>query len=449
VGRRGRSNKNREPITVELTQMAPKGAVGLDEKGRSWRVWGAPIGATVTAWPGRKQTARRIELLEAPPNMQTPPCPIFGLCGGCQFQEMGLDPQRAAKLEMVERLVGHPSEPIRGADQGYGYRNKLELSFGVRRYLPEAEKDGESDGTWLGFHPPGWFSKIVPVSRCELASEGINEAIAVLFEDLPQPAWDNQSHTGHWRHVVFRQGEQLVVNLVTHPDADEAQVMAVAQRLGALEHVGGVVWTVTDRMSDVASGETAAVLYGESTVDFEMNGVRLRLPHQAFFQVNTDGARILFETIREALGPPAGATLLDLYCGVGAIGLVLGREYERILGVELVEPAIEVARENAAINGIESEWYAGTVESVLPTLELGGAKHVVVDPPRAGLHPKAALFLATLDAEVLVYVACSPTSLGRDRLVLEEGGWSLERLWTVDLFPQTPHVEAVARFVRR
>jgi tRNA/tmRNA/rRNA uracil-C5-methylase (TrmA/RlmC/RlmD family) len=179
-----------------------------------------------------------------------------------------------------------------------------------------------------------------------------------------------------------------------------------------------------------------------------MDGVRLRLPHQAFFQVNTAGARILFETIREALGPSSGATLLDLYCGVGAIGLVLGRAYERVLGVELVEPAIEVARENAALNGVVSEWYAGTVESVLPKLELSGAKHVVVDPPRAGLHPKAAQFLATLDAEVLVYVACSPASLGRDKLVLEEGGWSMERLWTVDLFPQTPHVEAVARFVR-
>jgi len=361
---------------------------------------------------------------------------------------MELTPQRAAKLEMVERLVGHPSEPIRGDAQGYGYRNKLELSFGVRRYLPEAEKDGDPSGTWLGFHPPGWFSKIVPVSRCELASEGINEAISVLFEDLPEPAWDNQSHTGHWRHVVFRQGEQLVVNLVTHPDADASQVKSVADRLGALDHVGGVVWTVTDRVSDVASGETAAVLYGQSTVDFEMNGIRLRLPHQAFFQVNTAGARILFETIREALGPADGATLLDLYCGVGAIGLVLGGEYERVLGVELVEPAIDVARENAAINGIDSEWYAGTVESVLPQLELSGAKHVVVDPPRAGLHPKAAKFLAGLDAEVLVYVACSPASLGRDRLLLEAGGWVLEQLWTIDLFPQTPHVEAVARFVR-
>ena len=153
MGRRGRRNKNREPITVKLTQLAPKGAVGLDEAGRSWRVWGAPIGATVTAWPGRKQTARRIEVVEPPPNMQAPPCPIFGLCGGCQFQEMELNPQRAAKLEMVERLVSHPSEPIRGADQGYGYRNKLEPSFGVRRYLPEAEKDGDPHGNWLGFHP--------------------------------------------------------------------------------------------------------------------------------------------------------------------------------------------------------------------------------------------------------------------------------------------------------
>ena len=119
-----------------------------------------------------------------------------------------------------------------------------------------------------------------------------------------------------------------------------------------------------------------------------------------------------------------------------------------MVGVELIPEAIEVARANAELAGIESEWHAGKVEEVLPTLELDAPRHLVVDPPRAGLHPKAARFVASLEAEVLVYVACSPSSLARDRLTLEDGGWRLDGLWTVDLFPQTLHVEAVARFVR-
>jgi 23S rRNA (uracil-5-)-methyltransferase RumA len=324
----------------------------------------------------------------------------------------------------------------------------LELSFGVRRYLPEADKEADPHGDWVGFHPPGWFSKIVPIDACPIASDGINRVVGAIAAAVPGPAWDNQNHTGHWRHVVIREGEGLVVNLVTHPDVDPQAVKDVATRLAAIEGVEGVVWTVTDRMSDVAQGETRAVLYGESTVSIELGGVKMALPHEAFFQVNTEGAAILFDTISEALGAPSGATLLDLYCGVGAIGLVLGQQFDRVIGIELLESAIEVARSNAVANGVNGEWYAGAVEAVLPTLNIDGPRHIIVDPPRAGLHPKAAEFLAGMAGEVLVYVACSPSSLGRDREVLEKGGWRLENIWTVDLFPQTPHVEAIARFVR-
>ena len=147
-------------------------------------------------------TARRIEIQAPSPDAVEPVC-TSSVCGGCQYQEMPLAAQRREKQAMVERLVGHPSAPVRGHTDGYGYRNKLELSFGVRRYLPEDDKDGQSEGEWLGFHPPGWFSKIVPVPACPLASEGINDAIA-LIQDASSPAWNSQDHTGHWRHVVSR-----------------------------------------------------------------------------------------------------------------------------------------------------------------------------------------------------------------------------------------------------
>ncbi len=447
MGRRGRRKKNRVPVSVHLRRLQPKGAEGEDAEGRTWRVWASPVGAVISAWPGRKRTARRISIETPSPDAVTPQCSLFGLCGGCQYQEMPLEAQRREKQAMVERLVGHQSAPIRGHTAGYGYRNKLELSFGVRRYLPEDEKDGESEGHWLGFHPPGWFSKIVPVPACPLASDGINAAIGLIQDADVSPAWNNQDHTGHWRHVVCREGDRVVINLVTHPDVHPPDVATVAEQLMATEEVGGVIWTVTDRLSDVASGETRQI-WGEPTVSFEMGGVQLSLPHEAFFQVNTEGARVLFETITEALGDGHDATLLDLYCGVGAIGMIVGRQHRSILGVELIPAAVEVARENAEANGIAGRWLSGKVEDVLTALDIEGPRHVIVDPTRAGLHPKVARFLADYEADRLIYVACSPASLARDREILESGGWHMTALWTIDLFPQTPHVEAVARFIR-
>ena len=447
MGRRGHRKKNREPITVKLERLQPKGAEGEDDAGRTWRVWAAPVGAVVSAWPGRKQSARRIGIETPSADAVAPACSLFGVCGGCQYQEMPLERQRAEKQAMVERLVGHASRPIRGDGAGYGYRNKLELSFGVRRFLPDDERDAPSEGDWLGFHPPGWFSKIVPVPQCPLASSGINAALEDVHDASLGPAWDNQAHCGQWRHVVLREGHHVVVNLVTHPSVDPASVERVADRLLARDEVGGVVWTTTDRLSDVASGDTQRT-WGDPLVRLEMAGVQLALPHDAFFQVNTEGARVLFETVAEALGEPGDATLLDLYCGVGAIGLIVGQGHREILGVEVVDSAVQIAAGNAKANGISGRWIAGKVEDVLADLPLKGARHVVVDPPRAGLHPKVARFLSTYDAERLVYVACSPTSLARDRELLEDGGWRLDQLWTIDLFPQTPHVEAVARFVR-
>lgn len=447
MGRRGRRKKNRTPVAVLLKRLQPKGAEGEDTDGRTWRVWASPVGAVVSAWPGRKQTARRIAIETPSPDAVEPACSLFGLCGGCQYQEMPLTAQRREKQAMVERLLGFPSAPVRGHADAYGYRNKLELSFGVRRYLPEDDKDGQSEGDWLGFHPPGWFSKIVPVVNCPLASDGINAAIAVVQEESPSPAWNNQDHSGHWRHVVCREGDHVVVNLVTHPDADAGSVASVAERLIETQRAGGVVWTVTDRLSDVASGETRQV-WGDPKVSLQVAGVTLSLPHDAFFQVNTEGAKILFATISEALGEGRDATLLDLYCGVGAIGMIVGREHRSVLGVEIVESAVEVARMNATSNGIAGRWLAGKVEDVLDELDIDGPRHVIVDPPRAGLHPKVAQYLASYDADRLVYVACSPASLARDREILEAGGWTLKGLWTVDLFPQTPHVEAVARFAK-
>ena len=178
-----------------------------------------------------------------------------------------------------------------------------------------------------------------------------------------------------------------------------------------------------------------------------LGGLRFDLAPLAFFQTSTEGAEILVHTIGEALGS-GHELLLDLYCGTGSIGICLADHAERVLGIEEVEAAIDNARANALSNGVSAEYRVARVESALDALAGGERVAAVVDPPRAGLHPKVALKLAAAQLDVLVYVACNPGSLGRDRVALEAGGWTLERAWAVDLFPQTGHLEVVARFVR-
>jgi 23S rRNA (uracil1939-C5)-methyltransferase len=454
-----RRRKNRTSITVTIDRLDKKGVSGVDAEGRRWSMRGAPVGATVSAWPKGRGKAIFIEVTELPTDAVEAPCPVFGTCGGCQLQQMPLGAQRTAKQALVSALVGDTDgltiHPIVGAAEGYGYRNKVELSFSRRRFVPEASKDDPDEvreGHFLGFHPRGWFSRITPVDRCLLATDDMNAVISQVAAEGLGPAWDNRDHTGSWRHLTVRQGEDgVLAGLVTSSETDPEVVRAVGARLGALPGVAGVLWIVNDRLAEVAEGELAEVLYGEPTLTMQAGRHRLKLPHNGFFQVNSGVTGLLLDTIAAALQPPESADglLLDLYCGVGAIGLHLADRFAEVIGIELNPASIASAQDNAARLGVESTWHAGPVEQILPTLPLDRQRWIVVDPPRVGLHPDAARFLATQDAEALVYVACNPASLGRDRAILEEGGWKMTELWSVDLFPQTPHVEAVARFVPR
>lgn len=453
-----RNRTERPPVEILLDRLEPKALSGLLPSGKRVQVRNGGVGARLLVRRGRGDEVRRLAVVEPAPDAVTPVCPAFHTCGGCQLQEMPVQAQRAAKRDLVARVVNFDCEFITHATEAYGYRNKLELSFGRRQYFAEGKDDPDFDetrreGDFLGLHPPGWFSAVVPLRGCPLASEAMNRAIAEVVDAAPGPAWDNRAHTGCWRHVVVRQGDDgVLVTLVTHSATPEAEVRALADRLAALPEVAAVLWVVQDGLAEVASGELRAVLHGAPVLRTTLGGVPLELPYDAFFQVNPAGAERLLDTIASMLwgeSPPASGTLLDLYCGVGAIGLALHRRAPlELVGVELHAGAIGDARANAARLGVAGQWHAGPVEDVLPGLRWADPTWVVVDPPRAGLHPKAAAFLANLRAEALVYVACNPASLGRDRAALEAGGWRLERLAAVDLFPQTTHVEAVGRFVR-
>ena len=451
MGRRRKKN-----IVVHIDRLKPKGVSGPIE-GRSddiATVKGAAFGDTVLARPARKGKASLLEIQSLSPSRIEAKCPLFLRCGGCQLQHSPLELQRSEKQKMVARLINRPEvpfEPILGTDEGFGYRNKLELSFGTRQFLDEAEhdrEDAEREGHFLGMHPWGWYSKIVPVPNCALISEALNAVLACLQELELKPAWNNHNHSGVWRHVVLREGKGIWITLVTSSEAQASEMQRVAQELQkSSERIKGIMWVVNDGLADVATGRLEAVLFGTSEMTLTLAHKNFRLPYDAFFQVNTAGTELLIEILSSIYAESTGK-LFDLYCGVGTLGIALSQHFDSILGIEVHEGAIEVAKKNARLNQVEGEWHAGTVETLLHHLQNTENAHILVDPPRVGLHPKAAQKLAHCRAQSLVYVACSPAALARDIPILEAGGWKLQKVYTLDLFPQTPHVESIAQLTK-
>ncbi|MCB9683689.1 MAG: 23S rRNA (uracil(1939)-C(5))-methyltransferase RlmD [Alphaproteobacteria bacterium] len=449
------------PFDCDIVALGPKGqGLGTDPSGRPVRVRGGIPGSRVTVRvTGRKNgvlLGRATALVSPPPGAVAPRCAVFGSCGGCTLQRLPLDRQRELKHGFALAEIGDgllPAEPVihpvRGADEAYGYRNKVELGFGPIRWLEDHEVGAlDADGTFLGFHAPGRFDRVVDLRRCELVSEHANSVVDVVRRHMARaPAWDPRTHAGFWRHLLIREHQgRMLVALFTGDDAQRDLVEALDAELPP--EVVGFRWYVNRGVADVARGDLVWARGADHLVE-ELLGKRFEVSTTSFFQTNTRGTEVLYATIAELCG--TGGTLLDLYCGSGTIGQTLASGFDRVVGVEENLEAIEDARRNARHNGVPMELIGAKVEQRLDEIlaAIGaGTCTIVVDPPRAGLHPKVAAALARVSARELIYVACNPASLGRDGRILTEGGWRATDLHTVDLFPQTGHVEVVARFTR-
>jgi len=443
----------RAPVPVNIDGLDANGvATGLDERGRRWSVRGAIPGSLVLAG-GR--AAHGALLSVARPHVDAIParCALFGTCGGCLYQSLPVSRQREEKLRALVALLGGCGAMRGTGGEGYGYRNKIELSFGPQRYMSRAEMasgaTGEA-GHFLGFHGPGRFDRVVDVPACAIADPRINEVLGRVRRDVhasPFPPYDPRSHAGFWRHLALRAGRDGVLALV-YTAAGTAEHEAWLRVHAAGWGAAGVLWYTTDRPTDAAVGDLRQVLHGRDTLAAALGGATMVLSPTAFFQVNDQGAAVLLDTIASALG--TGGTLLDLYAGVGALGLALAGRFDRVIGVELNAEAVAEANRNASSLGVAAEYRAGKVEELLAGVlaEAGRPVKVLVDPPRGGLHPAALRPLLHLDADTLVYVACRPSSLARDGAALEASGWRRDGWTAVDLFPHTAHVEVVARFTR-
>ncbi|MHC4263940.1 MAG: 23S rRNA (uracil(1939)-C(5))-methyltransferase RlmD, partial [Planctomycetota bacterium] len=449
------------PYTVEWSGWAGVPSHGL--------VPGARVEGQVKRRRRDRLDARVLSVLSPGPEAVEPRCAHFASCGGCTMQDSSYAGQLRALGDGLRRAL----EPVIGsavatvevepAPDVFGYRNKMDFTFANRRWVEAGAPDDDTrpDDFALGLHVAGRFEKVLDVTACSIQFEGADALLSdirSLAMESGQPAWDVREHTGFWRHAVLRQGRhtgQTMVHLVTASVGEDPERRSSVDRLvGALvdrrPELTTVVHTQTDRLSTVAAGETVDVLHGPGVITDQLRGVQFEISAQSFFQTNTLAAERMLGWIDSRLEDETGGTLFDLYCGAGAIGLTLARRFDSVVGIELVEAAVEDARRNARANGIEhAEFHAGDVPVVLEQGAFGTVELAVVDPPRAGLHPKFVDALLASPPRRSIYVSCNPVAAARDLERLTEVAYEVRAMHAFDLFPHTPHVETVFDLVRR
>ncbi len=392
-------------------------------------------------------------------------CPHFGICGGCAYQSLPYEEQLRLKEEQVRELLSPvvPSvddvfEGIAGSPRDAAYRNKMEFTFG------DEIKDGPLT---LGLHKRGSLYDIVSVGSCRIVDEDYRKILAATedyFRREAIPFYHRMRHEGFLRHLLVRKAVktgEILVDLVTttQPLADDLDAAALlagwrdALLCLPLEgRIVGILHTKNDTLADTIKDEGTEVLFGQSFFFEELLGLTFQITPFSFFQTNSLGAEVLYDTarqfIRDALAERGeslqGKTLFDLYSGTGTIAQLLAAVADKVVGVEIVAEAVEAARENAAKNGLENcTFLAGDVLKVLDDIA-EKPDFIVLDPPRDGIHPKALKKIIAYGVPQLLYISCKPTSLARDLAVLQESGYEVERVRCVDNFPQTFHTEVLA-----
>jgi 23S rRNA (uracil1939-C5)-methyltransferase len=411
------------------------------------------VRARVTRVKRNHAEALTVDVLEPGPVRVDAPCAHYPACGGCRFQDLAYDAQIEAKeaqvrdaLQRIGGLGEPPLEPILPAESSFHYRNKLEYSF------TEA-----LEGPAPGLHRAGRWDEVLPIETCWLTTDlgnAIRNAVRDWAREERLHAYDQKTHEGFLRHLVVREGRntgQALVVLVTAPGElpEEEHLVDVLRRF---PEVRSIHWAINDRQAEVTRDLPTRLLWGEDAIDEQLCGLRFRVSPNAFLQTNTAMAERLYGLAREYAQLAGGETVYDLYSGIGTIGLTLAADALTVWGVEASEEAVACAIDNAALNGIgNAAFFAGDVGRSLEELHArsGDPDVVVVDPPRAGLSGRALRHLGRLRAQRIVYVSCNPTTLaGNVKELVTEWGYSLDRVRPVDMFPHTPHVEAVALLER-
>lgn len=396
---------------------------------------------------------RIMEVLEKTPNEIEATCGVFLKCGGCIYQNLPYNEQLKLKEDYILALLekagirGFEYEGIVPSPEVFGYRNKMEYSFG----------DNEKDGPLiLGLHEQGNFYNIVKTDGCQITDNDFNsiqKAVLDFFKEAGETYFHKRSHTGFLRHLVVRKGKHtgdILLNLATttQGELDEPAFVKILLDLPLEGQIRGILHTQNDGVADVVKAETSKVLYGEDKIEDKILGLIFEITAFSFFQTNTLGAEKLYSVIRDFVGQQQNEVIYDLYCGSGTIAQVLAPMAKNVVGIELVEEAVVAAKANAQKNGLNNcQFIAGDVMVEVDNLQ-DTADVIILDPPRDGIHPKAIFKILDFKPRVFVYASCKATSLARDLPFFLEAGYKVKKLKCVDMFPHTGHVETVVLMSR-
>lgn len=415
-----------------------------------------------------KVEGRLLEVLEQSEDEKESTCPHFGACGGCNYQNISYEKQLEIKENQVRKLlkpafekqmllykinfgieeyIDEIFEGIKPSPVQFSYRNKMEFSFG------DEYKDGPLA---LGMHKRGSFYDIVSVRDCCIVDDDYKAVLSCVldyFTEKNASYFHRIRHEGYLRHLLVRKaqktGELLIALVTTTQETHDLDPLVMQLLSLPLQgKITGILHTKNDSVADVIQSDETVILYGQDYFYEKLLGLQFKISQFSFFQTNTFGAEVLYETVRNFLGDISDEgkrdkIVFDLYSGTGTIAQLLAPVAKKVIGVEIVKEAVEAARQNAALNGLENcVFIAGDVLKVIDEIE-EKPDVIVLDPPRDGIHPKALKKIIDYQVDRIVYISCMPTSLARDLEVLIDGGYRMERAVAVDQFPATVHVETI------
>lgn len=412
-----------------------------------------------------KYEGRLLEVVEKSPLESMEQCPNYGVCGGCLYQGIPYEEELNIKESQIRKLFlpvlgeerfANIFEGIKGSPIHSEYRNKMEFSFG------DCEKGG---ALTLGMHKRGSFYDVISVPECTIVDGDfrlILDTTLRFFTEKSVDYYHKMQHTGYLRHLLVRKAArrgEILVDLVTttQSPANEAELLDEwGELMKGLSYEGKLtclLHTKNDRESDVVEDQGTDILFGQDFFTETLLGLNFRITPFSFFQTNSLGAEVLYDTARDFIvhkkdGSDTGniksdSTVYDLYSGTGTIAQVLSPVAGRVIGVEIIEEAVEAAKQNAAENGLTNcDFLAGDVLQVLDDIT-EKPDFIVLDPPRDGIHPKALPKILSYGVDSMIYISCKPTSLVRDLPYFMEAGYEPQRMCCVDMFPKTANTETI------
>lgn len=392
-----------------------------------------------------------IEIYEKSPYRVKPSCPIYKECGGCQLQHISYEGQLKAKekqvrdvLERIGKLENVKIHPVLGMENPWRYRNKAQVPV------------GEQEGGLIGGFYQQKSHQIINMKECIIQQEKNDEVVQAVIDICSRygvRAYDEGRHKGELRHIMARYGlvtGEVMVVLITRTNDLPHKNKIIEDIISHIEGVKSIVQNVNPKKTNVIFGDETKVLWGEEVIYDLIGDIKFAISARSFYQVNPEQTKVLYEKALEYANLSGTENVIDAYCGIGTISLFLAQKAKKVFGVEIVPEAIEDAKRNAELNGIENaEFAVGEAEVVIPKWYEEGnvAEVLIVDPPRKGCDEALLQTIIKMKPKRVIYVSCNPGTLARDLRILEDGGYQTIEVQPVDMFPQTSHVEVVTQIV--